>query len=136
MFAPGLRLRYPLLARLPAQSAMRKSASRSQRSCASPAQPGAIRFHRAEGNCLRHGVDASASSAGIRSAQRRSRPAVAMRKTSLVTAPRKDFCADTPQRGDHERASNAATLFPIPPSPCSLQASGDRDPPLVPFRAV
>jgi hypothetical protein len=64
----------PLLAQLHAQTAMLKSASRSQRSRASPVQPVAILFHRAEGNCLRHGVDASASSAGIRAALQKSRP--------------------------------------------------------------
>ena len=112
-FAPALGLRHPLLARLPAKSALRKGASRSHRfsSCAASAQPGAIRFHRADGNCLRRGIDASVSSAGIWASPSRSPPAMAGRTNSLVAAPRKDFCTDTPQRGDHERASNAATLF-------------------------
>lgn len=133
MLAPGLRLLKSLLARLPAFNAGTCLAFPSVFILRST---GTTRGDTPSLRGRELSQAWSASSAGIRASPRRSRPAVAMRKTSLVTAPRKDFCADTPQPGGHERALNAATLFPIPPSLSSLQASGDRDPPLVPFRAV
>jgi hypothetical protein len=62
-----------------------------------------------EGNCVWQEVDDSATIAGSGAALQRSRPAVAGHRNPAPAASR----ADTPQRGGHERASNAGTLFPI-----------------------